>query len=51
MQTNAAIDKESDASAWEVDQAFSHSLYSTSNGGSTVTKADNDSYIYVVRCV
>lgn len=50
-QPSAAIDRESDASAWDPDQSFSHSLYTSSNSGSTITKADNDSYIYVVRCV
>ena len=43
------IDSASDASSWQIDQSFSHNLYKTSNGGSTVTKAENDSFIYVVR--
>lgn len=49
LQADAAIDTESDASSWETGNAFSKNVWSTSNGGSTVTKSEQDASIYVVR--
>lgn len=46
---DAAIDKETDACTWDPAQTFSKNLYKTHNSGSTVTKAESDSFIYVVR--